>query len=62
MGYVAAGYIATFGTIGMYAAWAVVQSRRAAATVLRRTDDMSTSAARADGAVGSPSAPDRPAP
>ena len=44
MAYVAAGYIATFGTIGMYAAWAVVQSRRAAANVMRRSDDAATTA------------------
>ncbi len=62
MGYVAAGYIATFGTIGMYAAWAVVQSRRAAANVLRRADDTTTTTARDDAAVGSPSAADRRAP
>ncbi len=34
MGYVAAGYIAVFGTIGLYTAWAIVKSRRAAAQVL----------------------------
>ena len=34
MGYVAAGYIAVFGTISIYAGWAIVQSRRAAARVL----------------------------
>ena len=34
VGYVAAGYIAVFGTIGLYASWAVIKSRRAAAQVL----------------------------
>ena len=34
MGYVAAGYIAVFGTIAVYAGWAIVQARRAAARVL----------------------------
>ncbi len=34
MGYVAAGYIAVFGTISIYAGWAIVQARRAAARVL----------------------------
>ena len=43
MGYVAAGYIAVFGTIGLYTAWAVIMSRRAAVQVLAtqraRSDD-----------------------
>ena len=34
MGYVAAGYIAVFGTLGIYIAWAITKSRRAAAQVL----------------------------
>lgn len=34
MGYVAAGYIAVFGTVVVYSGWAVVQARRAAARVL----------------------------
>lgn len=34
MGYVAAGYIAVFGTIGLYTGWAIIKSRRAAAQVL----------------------------
>ncbi len=41
MGYVAAGYIAVFGTVVLYSSWAVLRSRRAAAQVLeaRRTTD-----------------------
>lgn len=35
MGYVAAGYIAVFGTIGIYAGWTIVRARRAASDVLR---------------------------
>ncbi len=34
MGYVAAGYIAVFGTLGVYTSWALIKSRRAAAQVL----------------------------
>ncbi len=34
MGYVAAGYLAVFGTLGAYTGWAITKSRRAAAQVL----------------------------
>lgn len=34
VGYVAAGYIAVFGTIGLYASWAIIKSRRTAAQVV----------------------------
>lgn len=38
MAYVAAGYIAVFGTIGAYTGWAIVKSRRAAASVLHAVE------------------------
>lgn len=37
MGYVAAGYIAVFGTLAVYTGWAITKSRRAAARILDMT-------------------------
>jgi xanthosine utilization system XapX-like protein len=38
MTYVAAGYIAVFGTLGVYVGWTIVKARRAAANIIGNED------------------------